>query len=116
MTECNKEPTEAVTGSLIHNVNNRLFRRYRSIVRESSQLNDDQKRHIIGLCETAMMSPHMYVDKHSRWLGYIQGYLTAYGLLSVLEERNLSRPLYHEAYRHMGLPEPPSLSVAPLGK
>lgn len=32
--------------------------------------------------------------KYSRWLGFIQGVLVANGLITVEEERNLTRPLF----------------------
>lgn len=37
-------------------------------------------------------------DKTSRWLGFVQGVLAANGRIDVDEERDRTRPLFHEAY------------------
>jgi hypothetical protein len=50
----------------------------------------------------------MPLDKVSRWVGFIQGVLATKGLLSVSEERDRTRPLFHEAYAAMGLGKPES--------
>jgi hypothetical protein len=60
-------------------------------------------------------------DKLSRWLGFVQGVMAAQGLITVAEEREASRPLFHWAYRVQGFEtpatvEPPKLSdSAPSG-
>lgn len=51
----------------------------------------------------------MPTDKISRWIGFIQGVLATKGLLSVAAERDRTRPLFHEAYRVMGLEPPESM-------
>ena len=38
------------------------------------------------------------LDKHSRWLGYVQGVLVTEGYTTVAEERDFSRPLFQEVY------------------
>ena len=53
----------------------------------------------------------MYDDKVSRWLGFVQGIMYSQGLLHIEEERDYSRPLFHEAYKEMGLEPPPSINV-----
>lgn len=50
-------------------------------------------------------------DKTSRWLGFIQGVLYAEGKLSIDEERNLTRPLFHKAYKEMGIEIPESVPL-----
>jgi len=97
--------------SPIIEVNCRLFRRYIKKIRETNHLNDDQKAHLLDFCYTAIRSCDMYVDKHSRWLGYVQGYLYAYNVIDVFEERTHTRGEFHEAYRLIGLPIPKSVEV-----
>lgn len=50
----------------------------------------------------------MLADKASRWLGYIQGVMATKGYISVDQERDFSRPLYHLAYGNMNLDIPKS--------
>lgn len=50
----------------------------------------------------------MLTDKASRWLGYIQGVMATKGYISVDQERDFSRPLYHLAYGNMNLDIPKS--------
>jgi hypothetical protein len=45
-------------------------------------------------------------DKISRWIGFIQGVLAAHGWLNVDEERDRTRPLFHQAYKEEGLKIP----------
>lgn len=47
-------------------------------------------------------------DKTSRWIGFIQGVMTTKGALDVKSERDRTRPLFHEAYREIGLEIPES--------
>lgn len=47
------------------------------------------------------------LDKLNRWVGFIQGVLAVRGLLNVSTERDRTRPLFHAAYREMGI-EPPA--------
>lgn len=46
------------------------------------------------------------VDKTSRWIGFIQGVLTVSGVLDTNEERDRTRPFFHEAYEAMGFDKP----------
>jgi len=62
-----------------------------------------------ALLETAVKEIDvMPIDKISRWVGYAQGVLIAHGVLDVIEERNRTRPFFHEAYRETGLAIPPT--------
>lgn len=45
-------------------------------------------------------------DKISRWVGFIQGVLAAAGELDVMEERDRTRPLFHQAYYEMNIDIP----------
>ena len=46
------------------------------------------------------------IDKTSRWIGYIQRCLIEKDVTTVQIERDFSRPLFHAAYRHMGMEIP----------
>lgn len=49
----------------------------------------------------------MPVDKISRWIGFVQGCLaTSLHGFSIEEERDRTRPLFHAAYKAMGIPIP----------
>jgi hypothetical protein len=43
------------------------------------------------------------IDKHSRWLGYIQGVLIENGILNVEEERENTRLLFQTIYKKYGI-------------
>lgn len=101
--------------SPLHETNLILFQRYLKILQriEPNTREDDPTgiQHLRKMCEMAIRHPEMYIDKHSRWLGYVQGILVMRGHVRVDEERDFSRPLYHEAYRRMGLPRPKIIEV-----
>lgn len=48
------------------------------------------------------------IDKLSRWLGFIQGYVIFTKQTTIRKERDFSRPLFHKAYEKENLiiPEP----------
>lgn len=49
-----------------------------------------------ALCNHARQHlPALSEDKANRWLGFVQGVLTAAGLLDVEVERDHTRPLFH---------------------
>ncbi len=50
-------------------------------------------------------------DKLSRWLGFCQGVMWVNGVLSIEEERNFSRNLFHAAYEEMELKIPDTISI-----
>jgi len=53
----------------------------------------------------------MSEDKISRWLGFVQGVMTVYGWVTVEEERETTRPLFHKAYEDSGLLKPESIAA-----
>jgi hypothetical protein len=61
------------------------------------------------MVERCLTDDTMPVDKVSRWVGFIQGVLAVRGLLSVAAERDRTRPLFHAAYRAMGIQPPESM-------
>ena len=72
-----------------------------------------------SMCQTVInhTSPYdngenkMTEDKISRWLGYVQGIMTVYGWITVEEERENTRPLFHQAYEDLGLLKPASITA-----
>ena len=63
--------------------------------------------HLRWMCVTSIeqIDDHP-MDKLHRWLGFVQAGLFWKDALDVEEERNFSRPLFHEAYEEMGLRAP----------
>ncbi|BBA65589.1 hypothetical protein [Xanthomonas phage XacN1] len=81
----------------------RLFTRYQEIAFEQPDETNPQPKcdwqSIIDLCSEAIRFGHTYPsDKMHRWLGFVQGVLAARGAISVDEERNYTRPIFHELY------------------
>jgi hypothetical protein len=54
------------------------------------------------------------IDKLSRWLGYVQGILVYHKIIRVNDERDFSRPLFHEAYERDGIEIPPTQDATPI--
>lgn len=50
-------------------------------------------------------------DKTNRWLGFVQGVLFERGVLDVNEEREVTRPFFHEYYQANGIEIPKSVNV-----
>lgn len=101
----------------LSSANEALFSRYRAILLERgarpviSEGGCDEN-HLLWMCEQAQSHLTDWpLDKTSRWLGFIQGCLTVRGVLSVQEEREFSRPLFHAAYRAQGDCPPPSVGI-----
>jgi hypothetical protein len=95
----------------IKDVNLILFKRYQSILNDSSIDIENKFLFRAKKMIDVALSEDMFEDKQSRWLGFIQGIMTEYNLLDIEEERNFSRPLFHKAYEKMGLKEPISISL-----
>ena len=85
----------------IRNVNIHLFERYyRVIDKRKSKMALPELDNLLNLCDKAIDRVDDFtIDKHSRWLGYIQGFLSAYGFIDVQEERDYTRGLYQTVYR-----------------
>jgi len=60
---------------------------------------------------TCINKREMDITKLSRWLGFIQGMLFVYGVISIDEERDFSRPLIHKAFEQMGLEKPKTINI-----
>jgi hypothetical protein len=97
----------------MHNVLNVICDRYITLLQTKSfGIGDHSSDHLIKMCllikENADSWP---IDKSNRWLGYIQGVMTVYGAITVDEERDFTRPLFHAYYAEQGLKDVPSVSV-----
>lgn len=91
-----------------------LFARYAGVLAAAKPVKEaaagTDVPHLRWMCETAQADGHTWPeDKLSRWLGFVQGVMTARGLLTVAEEREFSRPLFHAAYQAAGSACPPSV-------
>lgn len=76
-----------------------LFKRYKN----KFILTDDLQK----LCEKGIIEIDTYpIDKLSRWLGFIQGYVCSTNQTTIKLERDISRPLFHKAYQREGLEIP----------
>lgn len=99
----------------IQQVNVNLATRYLEIVAtirpNTNPADPTSIQHIEAMCRHLIDHPDMLLDKQSRWLGYIQGVLAVRGHLNVMEERDLTRPMYHEAYRAMNIDPPESVGL-----
>lgn len=86
-----------------------MFRRYNGMLQD---LKDEKSLRLtlMGL-HAISHSDEMPIDKMSRWLGFVQGYLWAKDLIDINEERELSRKLFHNAYIKEGIPIPESIDV-----
>ena len=89
-----------------------LFKRYLQILNEYKKYDDDEGIVLSkAMCEHVINDDTMLEDKESRWLGFVQGILYIYDLIDVDQERDVSRPLFHEAYEAMGIDKPKSISL-----
>lgn len=101
-----------------------IFENYLEILKDQFVIED--KKHtqerilqLIAMCQTVVnhTSPYdsgvsaMTEDKVSRWLGYVQGIMTVYGWITVAQERETTRPLFHQAYADLGIEKPPSITA-----
>ena len=67
---------------------------------------------LIWMCQTIMANIDSYpVDKQGRWIGFVQGVLACKGILSVANERDRTRPFFHEAYAKTDQVVPPTLNM-----
>lgn len=85
----------------LRQVNNNLFFKYKKILED---FNSCSPKDVYDLCEKATTnSDKLTLDKHSRWLGYVQGRLISENTISVKEERYYVRPIYQEVYKKYGI-------------
>jgi hypothetical protein len=64
----------------------------------------DLSESVKDMCNTAIVQCNEFtVDKHSRWLGFVQGVLFKEGLLNIELTRNSTRQLFQEVYKKYGI-------------
>jgi len=96
----------------IQEANLELFKRYKKILNDYKKYADDdiiiRTKKMIDVALTV----EMLEDKQSRWLGFTQGVLAVYDLIDIDTERDISRKLFHKAYKDMGLEKPKTISIS----
>jgi hypothetical protein len=99
----------------IHQVNVNLAKRYLEVLLNNEPQQEEPEctgvDHLISMCRWIITHPDMIMDKQSRWIGFIQGVMAMRGFLSVQEERDHTRPMFHEAYIEMNMVVPVSVGV-----
>jgi len=100
-----KDPRAAATAN--------LFERYALIIEATPReaMFDQDSRlsleNLLWICRQGEREADILpLDKISRWLGFVQGCLAMRGLIQVDEERDVSRPIFHKAYREAGITVP----------
>jgi hypothetical protein len=81
---------------------NILSKRYIKILQKNKEIGTGKysSSHLIKMLNTLNSNVEEWpVDKTNRWLGFIQGTMTVYGILDVDEEREFTRPLFHDYYK-----------------
>ena len=88
-----------------------IFRRYNGLAQNNADIPSDQQYKIQSMGIYCISHHEMPIDKISRWLGFIQGILYAHNLLDINEERDITRPLIHAAYKEMQKEIPQSIDL-----
>jgi len=102
----------------LNSVHHKLTQRYLKIINNLNahkayepKENEEQRR-ITGMLETLEENIDIWPpDKSSRWLGFIQAYMIKENHITIQEERDFSRPLFHNAYKKLGYNIPKSVSI-----
>lgn len=90
----------------------KMFDRYLKMLEDSpgfglSRHPSMSRDHLIWMCETAIDKIDTWpVDKLNRWLGFVQGIMCVQHIITVEEEREVSRPVFGEAYAAMNIDTP----------
>ena len=95
----------------IQKVNIQLFKRYKKVANDYKKYADDEIFIRVKDMIDVALKEEMLEDKQSRWLGFVQGVLVMYELICIEDEREFSRPLFHEAYEKMGIKKPKTISL-----
>ncbi len=89
-----------------------LAHRYIKIINEKYTDQDEYKHRIKTMLEIGLAEIDNWpIDKLYRWLGFVQGILTIKELINVDEEREFSRPLFHEAYKKEQIEIPRTINI-----
>lgn len=104
------EATHEVVGNLLPLVDD-LIRREALTPAPDGEQKEVSGANLRWMAEHMLADSALPVDKISRWLGFIQGVLAVRGLLSVKDERDATRSIFHRAYKAMGMAVPKSASM-----
>lgn len=76
-----------------------LLYRYYKLLAEVKDFGEGytHRLHLIWMIEELNNNPDMSETKKHRWLGYIQGVMTAHEVLDVEQERNATREVFKGA-------------------
>jgi len=83
-----------------------LADRYLDILNKSEYKTDIKKvskGHLVKLLLELKENKDISLDKASRFIGFIQGVLCAFGLIDVDTERNFTRPMFQEYYSEIDI-------------
>lgn len=84
-----------------------LSQRYRE-----KSLKSNHHEWICGMTKSLEENVNIWpVDKTNRWIGFIQGVMYCNCLLNIDEERDFTRPLFHEYYKKNSIQIPESVKV-----
>lgn len=73
--------------------------------------NDDDQVRLNNMIATLKENYNWPDLKIGKWLGYIEGILIANKITTVDEERDYSRPYYHQYYKEMNINIPTTTDV-----
>lgn len=109
----------------IHRIHIKLAKQYAKLIRDKlsdSDVSDSDKEalhrllmmchHIVNIPSLDASNDLLYVDKWSRWIGYIQSGMVAFKMTTVDEERDRTRRMFHAMYKRLGLPKPKTVSLS----
>lgn len=90
-----------------------LVHRYKDLLLNKDFSNSNiSKNHILNMLDVLIDKvPVWTIDKIYRWIGFIQGVLIVEGITSVHEEREYTRPLFHQVYVALGHIIPETISI-----
>jgi len=71
--------------------------------------------HLADLLRECMTAEGWSVEELSQRLGFVQGAMAVWGMITVDGERDRTRPVFHAAYAARGHAIPPTVAVASLG-
>lgn len=89
----------------------KLAHRYLEII-EKNDTNFEHKEHLVRMLKSILVNADkLPSDKLNRWIGFVQGILFAQNMISIDEEREITRPWFHQFYRDTKQDIPCSIDV-----
>jgi hypothetical protein len=86
-----------------------MFERYNTMLNDSPNFGKNcmSRDHLIWMTDICLEHINDWpIDKLNRWLGFVQGIMTVQHIITVEDEREISRPIFHVAYESEGLRTP----------